>query len=224
MQPYDPPMTPFLEVIHADSSIVIINKQSGLLTVPGRGENKKDCLLSRVQTEFPSALTVHRLDMQTSGLVIFALNKGAQSTLGRLFEARQIHKRYCAWIAGCPLENSGVIDLPISADWPNRPRQKIDFDVGKPSTTRWEVIERKNDRSYVLLYPLTGRSHQLRIHLQEIGHPILGDPLYGNDVNRQMASRLLLHADYLNFNHPETNEEFEITAPPNFSGLMCEQE
>ena len=216
MQFYSPPTTPFLEILHADEALVIANKQSGLLSVPGRGEDKKDCLLSRLQTRYPTALTVHRLDMQTSGLMIFALGKQNQSALSRLFESRQIIKRYCAWVAGSPNENQGSIDLPIIVDWPNRPLQKVDFENGKPSLTQWKVIKREKEKTCISLFPLTGRSHQLRVHLQEIGHPILGDPLYGTTESREMAPRLLLHADYLKFTHPVSNETFTITSPSPF--------
>jgi len=212
MQFYLPPTSPFLEILHADDALVIANKQSGLLSVPGRGEDKKDCLLSRIQTEFPSALTVHRLDMQTSGLMIFALDKKNQTALSRLFESRQIIKEYCAWISGSPNEDEGSIDLPIIVDWPNRPLQKVDFEDGKPSLTHWRVIKREKEKTLLSLSPHTGRSHQLRVHLQEIGHPILGDPLYGTIKSRSMASRLLLHANFLQFTHPVSNEPFSINS------------
>ena len=216
MQFYSPPTTPFLEILHADEALVIVDKQSGLLSVPWRGEDKKDCLLSRVQTKFPLALTVHRLDMQTSGLMIFALGKNNQSALSRLFESRQILKRYCAWVEGSPNENKGSIDLPIIVDWPNRPRQKVDYENGKPSLTQWTVIKREKEKTCLSLVPLTGRSHQLRVHLQEIGHPILGDPLYGTIESRKMAPRLLLHADFLEFTHPVSKELFTIACPSPF--------
>ncbi|MEH6405556.1 MAG: pseudouridine synthase, partial [Sneathiella sp.] len=216
MQNYSPPMIPFLEILYADEAMIIANKQSGLLSVPGRGEDKKDCLLSRVQTKFPTALTVHRLDMQTSGLIIFALNKKNHAALSRLFESRMITKRYCAWVDGSPKEDNGSIDFPILLDWPNRPLQKIDYETGKPSHTQWQVIKREKEKTYLSLSPLTGRSHQLRIHLKEIGHPILGDPLYGTIKTRDMAPRLQLHAEFLSFIHPGSGEPFTITSPPPF--------
>ncbi len=203
-------MDPYLDILYIDDDLIVANKQSGLLTVPGRGEDKQDCLIHRVQTQFPTATIVHRLDMQTSGIVVIALNKKAQSNLGRSFQEREVHKNYLAWVSGCPEMESGCIDLPLITDWPNRPRQKVDFELGKPSITNWEIISKQNDRALLSLTPITGRSHQLRVHLAEIGHPILGDPLYATIEALEMAPRLLLHASTLAFPHPRSGDRISF--------------
>lgn len=188
-------------MIFVDASLLIVNKPAGLLAVPGRGEDKQDCLASRLQKEFPDTLAVHRLDMATSGLMVFARGLGVQRHLSRMFQEREMHKRYIAIVAGQLASSAGEIDLPIAADWPNRPRRKIDSDTGKPSLTRYSVLkyDTANDTSHLELEPVTGRTHQLRIHLAAIGHPILGDALYGNVAS---APRLMLHAHSLHFIHP----------------------
>lgn len=217
MDSYQPSTVPYLDILYEDDAILLANKPSGLLTVPGRGDDKKDCLISRVQTHNSAALIVHRLDMQTSGLVVMALNTEVHKRLSKAFENRQVEKRYCAWIWGAPKEDMGDIDLPLIGDWPNRPRQKVDLDLGKPSLTHWSVLKRKNDRTFVSLLPKTGRTHQLRVHMAAIGHPILGDPLYAPPEVCSMASRLQLHAEYLEFEHPVANERFSFTAPSEFN-------
>lgn len=203
---YSPPQNPFIDIVYEDDFVLIANKQPGLLTVPGRGEDKKDCLISRIQTRYPTALTVHRLDMATSGLVLLALNKDVHRKLSRAFEERQIHKRYVAWIAGQPAAPSGTINLPLIADWPNRPLQKVDLKDGKESITHWTVLKKENSRTLVSLTPETGRTHQLRVHLKELGHSILGDTLYASPAIQSMAPRLLLHAYFLEFEHPATGD------------------
>jgi tRNA pseudouridine32 synthase/23S rRNA pseudouridine746 synthase len=198
---YSPPDAP-LAILHQDHEILIVDKPSGLLSVPGRGEHLADCLLSRVQAAFPEALLVHRLDRDTSGVMVFALTPHAQRHLGLQFEKRQVRKTYVARVWGRVEEKTGTVDLPLIVDWPNRPRQKVDFDQGKPALTDWRVAKYEENATRVRLYPKTGRSHQLRVHMREIGHPILGDPFYaeGEALN---APRLMLHAESLRLRHPD---------------------
>lgn len=197
-----------LQVVHADAHLLVIDKPAGLLAVPGRGEAKRDCLAARVQAEFADALVVHRLDQATSGLMVFARGLDAQRRLSCAFERREVGKRYVAVVAGRPLQTSGRIDLPLAADWPNRPRQQVDLLHGKASSTCWRVLteDAERDCSRLELEPLTGRSHQLRVHLSAIGHPILGDALYASPEVQRRAERLLLHASALELAHPATAE------------------
>ena len=193
-----------LPLVYADDALLVLDKPAGLLCVPGRGEDKQDCLSARVQAVYPDALVVHRLDMATSGLVVMARNPAAQRTLGDAFAARQVHKRYEALVQGNlapPEQEWGLIDLPLIVDWPNRPRSKVDWEIGKPSTTRWQVLGTLPDATRVALEPITGRSHQLRVHLLALGHPILGDTLYQGEAATAFA-RLMLHARYLALPHP----------------------
>jgi len=203
-------------LLHVDPWLVVADKPSGLLSVPGRGADKQDCLAARVQAVYPDALSVHRLDMETSGLIVMARGKAAHRALSMAFERRQVEKRYVAVVAGALSEEAGEIDLPLICDWPNRPRQMVDFARGKPSLTRFRRLGAETAGSRLALYPITGRSHQLRVHLAAIGHPILGDALYADPLARQAAPRLLLHADWLALNHPETGERMEFTCPPPF--------
>lgn len=205
-------------ILHVDDAIIVINKPSGLLSVPGRGPDKQDCAVARVQAMFPDALTVHRLDMETSGLMVLARSPNAQSHLGKAFEKRLVEKRYIAVVAPIIAADDGQISLPLITDWPNRPRQMVDHAIGKPSLTRFRVLSRdaKTDTARVELSPITGRSHQLRVHMNEIGHPILGDSLYGTDLSRRAAPRLLLHAARLAFPHPQTGEQVSFENPPPF--------
>ncbi|MES2956424.1 MAG: RluA family pseudouridine synthase, partial [Pseudomonadota bacterium] len=196
------------ELVHADASLLVLNKAADLLSVPGRGADKQDCLSSRVQQHYPDALVVHRLDMATSGLLLMARSIAIQRALGALFERRQVDKRYVAVVDGALADAPGdhgwgLIDLPIAVDWPRRPLRIIDAVHGKASQTRWRVLGRDAaaHNTRLELAPLTGRSHQLRVHLQAIGHPILGDRLYGAAVQAR-APRLLLHASALGFVHP----------------------
>lgn len=214
--PYNPPPHTALSVAFADEALAIVNKPSGLLTVPGRGPEKADCLLERARMQFPSALIVHRLDMETSGLVILALNPDSHRALSRLFEQRAVDKQYTARVAGRTEQASGEIDLPIMKDWPNRPLQKVDIAAGKPSLTHWRVLEQETMVTRLELTPMTGRTHQLRVHLNAIGHPILGDSLYGTPVSRAGARRLQLHASRLSFNHPLSGERLVLHAPTPF--------
>jgi tRNA pseudouridine32 synthase/23S rRNA pseudouridine746 synthase len=205
------------ELVHIDDSLLVANKPAGLLAVPGRGPDKQDCLVARVQAAFPDALTVHRLDMATSGLILFARGAQMQGQLSRMFRERLIEKRYVALVAGKIAPEIGEIALPLIADWPNRPRQKVDHDIGKPSLTRYRLLDYDADcdTSYVELEPVTGRSHQLRVHLLSIGHAIVGDELYGG----RLAERLMLHACLLSFVHPLTGQPLTLASDPPFRSL-----
>lgn len=211
---YQPPPDTGLELIHADDDLVVVSKPAGLLSVPGRGADRADCMASRVQARFPDALIVHRLDMATSGLLVFGRGPEVQRALSIAFAGRGVHKRYEAVVHGLVSPDQGEIDLPLITDWPRRPRQMVCFERGKPSLTRFQVIDRDEARrlTRVSLEPVTGRSHQLRVHLLAMGHPIAGDPLYGPDAEAGRglgqaadggtASRLLLHAVELGLPHP----------------------
>jgi len=201
---YAPPTDQGLDIIFQDDHLLVLNKPAGLLAVPGRGADRQDSLASRVQQRYPSALIVHRLDMATSGLMLMALNPQMQRELSRLFQQRVVGKQYVAVVAGQVQAAEGDIDLPLIADWPNRPRQKVDRQAGKPSLTHYRLIahDADSDTSRMALSPVTGRSHQLRVHMQAIGHPILGDGLYASEAIRAQAARLLLHASHLSLPHP----------------------
>ena len=210
--PYTPPSDP-LVFLHVDEWLIVADKPAGLLSVPGRGPEKADCARSRADEAYPGALTVHRLDMATSGLLLFARTADIQRALSKAFEQGEVAKTYLADVWMAPEEANGLIDLPLITDWPNRPMQKVDHEIGKPSQTRFEIIDRHPAASRVKLTPLTGRSHQLRVHMAELGHPILGDQLYAHDVARNMATRLHLHASELGFRHPVTGEDVQFVAP-----------
>ncbi len=201
MDAYCPPDTP-LEIIHQDHELLLVNKPSGLLSVPGKGEHLADCLLSRIQAAFPEALLVHRLDRDTSGIMVFALTPHAQRHLGLQFEKRQVKKVYVARVYGVVDGDEGTVDLPLIVDWPNRPRQHVDHENGKPAVTDWKVVKRGAAETRMRLFPQTGRSHQLRVHMKELGHPILGDPFYATGPARE-APRLMLHAESLRLRHPD---------------------
>lgn len=196
-----------MRVLHADDRLVVIDKPAGLLSVPGRTE--ADCASARVQMLYPDALVVHRLDQATSGLLLFARGLDAQRDLSADFAERRIDKLYVAVVAG-HLEGDGLIELPVGADWPNRPRQQVDLEHGKPSQTRWRVLAHEGGHTRVALQPLTGRTHQLRVHLAAIGHAILGDTLYAQPDLAAASPRLLLHASELRL----ANHHF--TCPPEF--------
>ncbi|WP_425053940.1 pseudouridine synthase [Psychromarinibacter sp. S121] len=202
---YNPPDTP-LEVIHADHEILVVDKPSGLLSVPGKGEHLSDCLLSRVQDAFPEALLVHRLDRDTSGVMIFALTPSAQRHLGLQFEKRQTKKTYVARVWGRLEPAKGTVDLPLIVDWPNRPLQMVDHENGKPAHTDWRVMRFEDvngaETTRVRLMPKTGRSHQLRVHMKALGHAILGDPFYAEGPARDFP-RLMLHSESLRLRHPD---------------------
>lgn len=204
---YQPPLDPYLQIVYRDNDLIVLNKSSGLLTVPGRLPEHKDCLQNRVARVLPSATIVHRLDMATSGIIIMALNKPAHVSISQQFEKRKTQKKYIARVFGHIKEKEGSVDQPLICDWPNRPKQMIDHERGKPSLTHYKVISYGDNSTLVELTPITGRSHQLRVHMLSIGHPILGDRLYAHDEALAMASRLNLHAQMLRITHPVTNEE-----------------
>ena len=194
-----------IALVHLDESLLVADKPEGLLAVPGRGVDKADSLATRVQAGHPQARVVHRLDMATSGLIVYALGAQSQRRLSAEFAGRRVAKTYVAVVLGLPQREAGEIDLPLAADWPNRPRQRVDADRGRPSLTRWRVLERDRTRGVarIELRPLTGRSHQLRVHLAAIGHPIVGDGLYAPaGAHADPATRLHLHATRLAFSHP----------------------
>ena len=199
--------------IYRDDHLILIDKPSGLLSVPGRGEEKADCAIARVQAEFPDALTVHRLDMATSGLLMMARSKEMQRALSGLFERGEVEKSYLADVWGTPAPASGAIDLPLITDWPRRPLQKVDHEIGKPSRTLYETLVVSGENARLKLTPLTGRSHQLRVHLAAIGHPILGDEFYASGEALAARERLALHAARLCFVHPVSGEMMAFEAP-----------
>ena len=198
---YNPPQGP-LAILHHDHELLLVDKPSGLLSVPGKGEHLADCLIARVQAVFPDALLVHRLDRDTSGVMVFAMTPHAQRHLGLQFEKRQVKKTYVARVFGRVEEKTGTVDLPLIVDWPNRPLQHVDFENGKQAVTDWRVLKYEDNATRVRLFPQTGRSHQLRVHMREIGHPILGDPFYASGEARE-AERLMLHAESLRLRHPD---------------------
>ncbi|MCZ4255914.1 pseudouridine synthase [Sulfitobacter sp. G21635-S1] len=211
---YDPPQDP-LVILHEDAEVLLVDKPSGLLSVPGKGPHLADCLLTRVQQVFPGALLVHRLDRDTSGVMIFAMTPYAQRHLGLQFEKRMTRKTYVARVWGVPAEPAGTIDLPLIVDWPNRPLQKVCHDTGKPAQTDWKRIKDEGDTARVRMFPRTGRSHQLRVHMLSIGHPILGDPFYATGPARDYP-RLMLHSEELRFNHPQGGRSTKIRSKAPF--------
>jgi tRNA pseudouridine32 synthase/23S rRNA pseudouridine746 synthase len=213
-----PPALAELKPLHCDEWLVALDKPGGMLCVPGRGADKQDCLASRVQRVLDDALVVHRLDQATSGLVVFGRGAASQRVLSKAFAGRQVRKTYVACVAGRMSEREGRIELPMGADWPNRPRQQVDFERGKPSLTEWRLLsyDEASDSSRLALMPHTGRSHQLRVHLMAIGHPILGDTLYAPPQIAQLASRLMLHAQSLGLPHPRDGAWLELECPAPF--------
>ena len=207
---YAPPQDP-LVVLHDDHEVVVVDKPAGLLSVPGKGPHLADCLIARVQAVFPTALLVHRLDRDTSGVMVFALTPHAQRHLGLQFEKRQTKKTYVARVWGRVAEAAGTVDLPLIVDWPNRPRQKVDHAEGRPAQTDWRVVRATDAETRVRLMPVTGRSHQLRVHMASLGHPILGDPLYATGTAADHP-RLMLHAESLRFRHPDTGVQTGFSA------------
>ncbi|UOA30719.1 Ribosomal large subunit pseudouridine synthase A [Sulfitobacter sp. DSM 110093] len=211
---YNPPQDP-LVILHEDAEVLLVDKPSGLLSVPGKGEHLADCLIARVQAVFPEALLVHRLDRDTSGVMIFAMTPHAQRHLGLQFEKRMTRKTYVARVWGVPEEKSGTVDLPLIVDWPNRPLQMVCHETGKPAQTDWKVIKTDGETSRVRLFPKTGRSHQLRVHMLALGHPILGDPFYATGAAREYP-RLMLHSEELRFNHPQGGKSTKVRAKAPF--------
>ena len=212
---YNPPQEP-LEILHDDHEIVLVNKPAGLLSVPGRGEHLADCLITRLQRIFPTTLLVHRLDRDTSGVMIFALTPQAQRHLGWQFEERKTKKTYLARLWGEMAEKEGTVDLPMCVDWENRPKQHVNFENGRPAVTDWRVIRARDGETRIRLMPQTGRSHQLRVHMAALGHPILGDPFYAEGPARDDYPRLMLHSETLQFRHPDGGRNMKITAAAPF--------
>ncbi len=212
MDDYNPPKDP-LEILHEDAELLVVNKPAGLLSVLGKGDHLADCLMERVQVAFPTALLVHRLDRDTSGVMVFAQTKAAQRHLGLQFEKRQTKKTYIARVHGEVPEKSGTVDLPLIVDWPNRPLQHVDFKNGKEAITDWTRVKVGEGESRMRLVPKTGRSHQLRVHMKELGHPILGDPFYSE--NATDYPRMMLHAEELRLRHPNGGKgmTFRAKAP-----------
>jgi tRNA pseudouridine32 synthase/23S rRNA pseudouridine746 synthase len=211
---YNPPADP-IEILHEDAHIVVVNKPSGLLSVPGRGEHLADCLIERLRQAFPQILLVHRLDRDTSGVMIFAQTPAAQRHLGQQFENRQTKKTYVARVWGQIAEKEGTVDLPLVVDWPNRPKQMVCHETGKPAITDWKVVKREETETRVRLMPRTGRSHQLRVHMLALGHPILGDPFYASGAALEYP-RLMLHSEELRVKHPDTGIGMKFRAKADF--------
>ena len=209
---YEPPKTP-LDILYIDDDVLVVNKPSGLLTVPGKELKHHDSLELRVKIEYPNSFLVHRLDMDTSGVIIFALSKSTQRSLNLQFEKRIVKKLYEARVFGNITEDNGFIDLPLIVDWPNRPLQKIDAKEGKSALTHWQVLEREGDVTRVALMPETGRTHQLRVHMMSLGHTILGDRFYGNLAEINLANELQLHAKDLMIFHPKNGKKITFKAP-----------
>lgn len=216
MEPYNPPQDP-LHILYQDEHIMVVNKPSGLLSVPGRAPENKDSLMTRIQADHPAAESVHRLDMATSGVIAVALTKAAERELKRQFREREPKKHYVARVWGHPENAQGVVDLPLICDWPNRPKQKVCYETGKAAQTEYEVLEYADDNTArVLLRPITGRSHQLRVHMMALGHPILGDKFYATPEAFARAPRLLLHAEQLTITHPAYGTPMTFRAPADF--------
>ena len=214
---YNPPHDS-IEILFKDEFLLVVNKPGGLLSVPGRGEDKQDCLISRLQDKYPDTYIVHRLDMSTSGLMILARGKEMERYLSILFQKRKVNKKYIAVVEGSVKPGYGEIDLPLITDWPNRPKQKVCHESGKSSQTKYSVIsyDKENNKTKIELTPITGRTHQLRIHMQSLKHAILGDKLYANEDTIKKSKRLLLHACYLSFKHPVSDELLEFNSAPEF--------
>ncbi len=215
--PYRPPAFQGLSLLYLSQALIVVDKPSGLLSVPGRGAGKEDCLSHRVQAEFPDALIVHRLDMGTSGIVVMGRGAKAQRELSILFQERKVRKRYQALVDGhWTAAAAGDIELPIGVDGLKHPKQKVDLAMGRPSLTRYRLLD--TDALYAVsrieLEPITGRSHQLRVHMEALGHPILGDDFYGTPASYAKAERLMLHACQIEFGHPETGALLRIDCPP----------
>ncbi|MDA9277925.1 RluA family pseudouridine synthase [Amylibacter sp.] len=209
---YEPPKNP-LDILYIDEDVLVVNKPSGLLTVPGKELKHHDSLELRIKIEYPNSFLVHRLDMDTSGVIIFALSKSTQRSLNLQFEKRIVKKLYEARVFGNIKEDNGFIDLPLIVDWPNRPLQKIDAKEGKSALTHWQVLDREGDVTRVALMPETGRTHQLRVHMMSIGHTILGDRFYGNVAEINLANELQLHAKDLMIIHPKNGKKITFKAP-----------
>jgi tRNA pseudouridine32 synthase/23S rRNA pseudouridine746 synthase len=216
---YRPPTEPWLDVVYEDARLIVCNKPSGLLTVPGKDPSLGDCLEARVRArypQYPATKVVHRLDKDTSGLLLIAFDKAALGNLGSQFEHRQVEKYYVARVWGEVEGESGLIDLPLATDWENKPRQRVDHARGRESRTQWEVIGRESGVTRLRLVPVTGRTHQLRVHMLALGHPILGDSFYAPAEVRDAADRLQLHAQMLQFSHPDDHKTLRLERPAPF--------
>ncbi len=215
---YNPPKEPYLDIIYDDDDIVVVNKPSGILSVPGKAVEHYDSILARVREKAPLAQAVHRLDMATSGVLLVAKKKEASGKIGKQFQERKTKKIYYAWVGGVPEKSEGVINLPLRTDIDNRPYQIVDWKNGREAITQYIVMYSApvKNISFIRLHPMTGRSHQLRVHLKEIGHPILGDELYATPEIRSMAPHLYLHAWELNVCHPRSMQKMKFVAPPPF--------
>jgi tRNA pseudouridine32 synthase/23S rRNA pseudouridine746 synthase len=216
LKDYFPPTDPYLNIIHVDDDILVVDKQSGLLSVPGKDPSLWDCVEHRARQKWPTAGMCHRLDKDTSGVLVLALNKRAHGRIGSQFEHRQTTKSYLARVDGIIAEDRGEIDLPLATDWENKPRQRVDWENGRHAKTEWEVLEREANATRVKLVPLTGRTHQLRVHMKAIGHVILGDVFYAEGDALKAADRLQLHAAELGFTHPTSGEFMTFVAPAPF--------
>jgi len=214
---YKPPLDDGLTIIHQDDDILVLSKPANLLSVPGKEADMRDSMETRAQNAFPSAKVVHRLDRGTSGIFIMALNENAHRHLGLQFEKRQTSKTYIAKVSGIMTPKTGKLELPLRTDWYNRPKQMVDTYMGREAITRWKVLEHFEDSSMVELYPETGRSHQLRVHLMELGFPILGDTFYNHEVPNRSPERMLLHAQSLEIRHPTNGECVTFVDPCPFS-------
>jgi len=214
---YQPPDTE-PGIIYCDDDLLIVDKPAELLTVPGRRPEHLDSVFVRLQKKHPDVLIIHRLDMSTSGLMVLARNAEAQRNLSKQFEQRQVNKKYLAVVSGQLMPGAGDIDLPLICDWPNRPKQMVDLEQGKPALTRYQVqsYDKNSESSRVELSPVTGRTHQLRVHMQALGHPILGDDLYADEKIYRQSDRLLLHACQLEFSHPQTGQKVAFSLPAPF--------
>jgi ribosomal large subunit pseudouridine synthase A len=214
---YNPPQAPWLDLVYRDDYIAVVNKPSGLLSVPGNQPQYYDSAMSRVKERYGFCEPAHRLDMATSGILLFALSKAADRELKRQFREREPKKYYQALVWGHVEQDHGVVELPLICDWENRPRQKICFERGKRAITFYDVLQRyPNNTTRVKLTPITGRSHQLRLHMLALGHPILGDKFYAHPQAKALSPRLCLHAESLQIQHPITGEMMEFTAPVGF--------
>ncbi|KGE05351.1 pseudouridine synthase [Pseudohaliea rubra] len=205
-----------IDILHRDGHLLLVRKPHLLLSVPGKHPLNKDCLVTRLQVDYPSARTVHRLDLDTSGIMVLALTRRAESGLGRLFQERRVEKDYLAVVDGIVADDAGEIDLPLAPDWERRPRQKVCHSEGRAALTRYRVLAREGDRTRLLLSPVTGRSHQLRLHLAAVGHPIIGCDLYAPPAVEARSPRLLLHASRLAFPHPVSGAWLERRCPATF--------
>jgi tRNA pseudouridine32 synthase/23S rRNA pseudouridine746 synthase len=210
---YTPPLDPYLSVIYEDADLIVLDKPSGLLSVPGKDPRLSDCLEARARSRYPTASTVHRLDKDTSGVVVMALNKRAHGRIGIQFEKRQTEKFYEARVWGQMEGESGTVDLPLATDWERKPRQRVDFERGRNAVTDWQVLAREGNATRVKLMPVTGRTHQLRVHMLTLGHPIIGDAFYAEGEALMAADRLQLHAEMLGFAHPTDGRPMQFVIP-----------